>query len=69
MSWRDYMVNNNTIKRDSVFIGQVVKLNTVKIKDNKFIPDIYSVYRSILFTIDDDGLSKIINTVILILRL
>lgn len=52
------MVNNNTIKRDSVFIGQVVKLNTVKIKDNKFIPDIYSVYRSILFTIDDDGLSN-----------
>ena len=52
------MVNNNTIKRDSVCIGQVVKLNTVKIKDNKFIPDIYSVYRSILFTIDDDGLSN-----------
>ena len=47
---------NKTIKRDLICIEHVAKLDTIKIVDNKFIPVIYNVYRSILFTIDDDGL-------------
>ena len=49
-------MSNKIIKRDSICIGHVAKLDTIRIVDNRFIPEIYKVYRSILFTIDDDGL-------------
>ena len=44
------------IKRDSICIGQVAKIDTLIIKNRKFTPSIYKAYRSILFNIDSNGL-------------
>lgn len=49
-------VSNEIIKRDSICIGQVAKIDTLVIKDRQFTPSIYKAYRSILFNIDNDGL-------------
>lgn len=48
-------MSDKIIKRDSIYIGHVAKLEPIRIVDNKFIPGIFKVYRSIFFTIDDDG--------------
>ena len=49
-------MSNRIIKRDAIYIGHVAKLDAIRIVDNKFILEIYKVYRSILFMIDDGGL-------------
>lgn len=49
-------VSNEIIKRDSICIGQVAKIDTLIIKNRKFTPSIYKAYRSILFNIDSNGL-------------
>ena len=54
-------MDNNVIDRDSIYVGKLVKLSLIERNEDedtkeKYISTNYESYRSILFTIDKDGL-------------